>query len=397
MAISKQKLILQHLLKPNSWQEGVYPERLERTLGSLFRNKAFALNSGRSALYLALKAFGIGKGDEVLIQAYTCNSVPNPVLWTGAKPVYVDIDIETLNMDVKDLEKKITPSAKAIIVQHTFGNPAKIKEILKIASQHKLKVIEDCAHSLGTRVEGKLTGTFGDAAILSFGREKVISSLTGGALLINDESLISKAQELITGLKPLSKRRIGLEIGNFFSWRTVFRPIFSKEWGRSFINFLYHFDAVNVVTSRKELDGLNPGWYPAKMPNLFAHIALIELDNFTEYNRQREEIAQMYYLRVKNKDLKLIPKHTGIYLRVVALHSKASRLLAESRKLKMNFGNWYDSVVYPDSVHLAKLGYESGTCPVAEKTALQTVNLPNYLGMKVEEVDRVIEWVNKFS
>jgi 8-amino-3,8-dideoxy-alpha-D-manno-octulosonate transaminase len=79
-------------------------------------------------------------------------------------------------MDLVDLEKKITPRAKAIIVQHTFGNPAKVREILKIAETHNLKVIEDCAHSLGAKLDGRHLGTFGDLAIISFGREKIISA-----------------------------------------------------------------------------------------------------------------------------------------------------------------------------------------------------------------------------
>lgn len=385
------------MLRPKSLQTGPYNKELVEKLEVTFKTKVFLLNSGRSAIYIALKSLGIGQGDEVLLQAYTCNSVPNPVLWTGATPVYADIDEETLNMDLESLKSRITEKTKVIIVQHTFGNPAKIKEILKIAEKHKLKVIEDCAHSLGASVDNKLLGTFGDLAILSFGREKVISGLTGGALLVNDKGLESLVEDQVRVLKPLSKRNIAKELTNYFSWRLLFRKIYSKEWGASFIRHLYQYDLFNVVTSKKELDGLRPSWYPSQMGNIFARIVLNEFPKFRDYNERRKEIAERYLRDVINPDFKLISKHSGVYLRVVALHPKAHLVLEKARAQKLNFGNWYNSVIYPESVHLARLGYKSGSCPIAEKIARETVNLPNYLGMSETEVDRVIKFVNEFQ
>ncbi len=395
--LSTPKIILSHILRPKSLQSGPYNSELVEKLELMFKTKVFLLNSGRSAIFVALKSLGIGQGDEVLLQAYTCNSVPNPVLWTGATPIYVDIEEETLNMDLRILESRITEKSKVIIVQHTFGNPAKIKEILKIAEKHKLKVIEDCAHSLGASVDNKLLGTFGDLAILSFGREKVISGLTGGALLVNDKGLENAVEEQVRVLKPLSKRNIAKELTNYFSWRLLFRKIYSKEWGASFIRHLYQYDLFNVVTSKKELDGLRPNWYPSLMGNIFARIILNEFPKIVSYNERRREIAERYLANVKNLDFKLLPKHSGVYLRVVALHSKAHLVLEKAREQKLNFGNWYNSVVYPESVHLARLGYKSGSCPVAEKIARETVNLPNYLGMSDTEVERVVKFVNDFQ
>lgn len=394
-AISKQRLLLKYLAQPNKWQKGLYNEKLAENLEALFKTKVFPLNGGRSALYVGLKSLGIGSGDEVILQAYTCNAVPNSILWTGATPVYADIEEETLNLGLGDFEKKITERSKAVIVQHTFGNPAKIKDILRLAEKHRLKVIEDCAHSLGVRTEGKLVGTFGDLGVLSFGREKIISALSGGALLVNDPDLIPKVEEQVKTLKPLSKRRITQELANFFAWRTVFRPIYTREWGHKFVRFLYQFDLVNVVTAAKELVGQKPGWYPSLMPNIFAHIALIELDKFVECNLRRNQIASSYFEKITNKEVKII-KNDGVYLRVVGLHQKAPRILEEAAKLKLQFGNWYDAVVYPDSVQLSRLGYKSGSCPVAEKTALQTFNLPNYIGMTDKEVEKVASFINDF-
>ncbi|HEY4694412.1 MAG TPA: aminotransferase class I/II-fold pyridoxal phosphate-dependent enzyme [Candidatus Nanoarchaeia archaeon] len=397
MASSTPKLLLKHLVSPNTLQKGPYPEKLTEKLATLFKTKVFVVNSGRSAIFLALKALGVGQSDEVLVQAYTCNAVPNPVLWVGATPVYVDIEEKILNMDPKDLEAKITLRTKAIIVQHTFGNPAKIKEILKIADNHKLKVIEDCAHSLGAKVDGRLLGTFGDLAILSFGREKVISSLTGGALLVNNEALVEAVEDEIKFLKPLPLGNILREINNYFSWRLLFRKLLSKEWGSSLVRYLYQFDLVNVVTSQKELSGQNPGWYPTLLPNVFAHVACEELDNVDSYNVRRGEVAHIYREKVKENSLKLLPAHEGIYLRVVAFHPQAKRIFEEGRAQKIPFGNWYNSVIYPESVHLSKFGYQSGSCPVAEKLAAQTINLPNFPRITEAETDRVVEFLQKFS
>jgi len=180
----------------------------EKALTDYFGLDVFLVNSGRSALYLILKAAGIGEGDEVLIQAYTCNAVPNPIIWTGAKPIYADIKADSLNVAVDDLKKKITERTRAIILQHTFGRPGPIEEVLEITRNKKLLFIEDCAHCLGAEYKGKKLGTYGDAAIFSFGREKVISSLAGGAIIVGNKQLERPISSLVSNLKPLGKTRL---------------------------------------------------------------------------------------------------------------------------------------------------------------------------------------------
>lgn len=121
---------------------------------------------GRVALYAILKALGIGEGDEVLVEGFTCVVVPNAVIFAGAKPVYIAPDPKTYNMDVSQIETAITSKTKAIIVQHTFGLPADMDSILNIAKKYNLRVIEDCAPALGAIYKGRKVGTFGDAAFL---------------------------------------------------------------------------------------------------------------------------------------------------------------------------------------------------------------------------------------
>lgn len=372
-------------------------EELKERLENYFSLRAFPLNSGRSAIYVILKATGIGSGDEVIIQAYTCNAVPNPIAWVGAKPIYADIDPNTLNVDPKEVEKKITPKTKAIILQHTFGRPGPIQELLELAKKHKILLIEDCAHALGAQFSGKKLGTFGDAAILSFGREKVISSLTGGVILVRNSTLIKPILNNISALTPMPVNRTGKEFLNFITWRLLLRRIYFNDSGHKFIKGLNNYDFFNVVTAKKEMVGQRPQWYPSAMPNVLASIAIEEFGELEKYNEAREKIANYYREKIKNPNFQLLPKHNGIYLRVVALHNEASRVLSAARTRKFWFGNWYNTPVYPMGVDEKALGYERGSCPNAERAAEKTINLPNYLGMNLEEAGKVVEFINNFK
>lgn len=215
--------------------------------------------------------------------------------------------------------------------------------------------------------------------------------------MVNDSALLPKVESQMSRLKVLPRKKILQEIGNYFSWRIIFRKIFSKGWGRDLVRYLYQFDSVNTVTSQKELSGLKPYWYPSKMPNVFAQLALEELGKIEQYNRERGEIADKYFEELKGHKTTLVGPHDGVYLRVVALHPRVSAIFEEGRKQKITFGNWYNSVVYPEGVHLARLGYKSGSCPRAEQVASQTINLPNYLGMTQTEVEKVISVIKSFG
>ena len=176
------------ILKPQFWIKGDSVKKIEDWFKEYFHvNTAVSFNSGRSALYAILKSLNIGYGDEVIVQAFSCVAVANSVIWSGAKPVYVDSD-QNLNISTNLLEQHITPNTKAIIVQHTFGIPADIILIKKIAHKYNLILIEDCAHSLGATFQDRKIGTFGDFTFFSFGRDKVISSVFGGLTIITERN-----------------------------------------------------------------------------------------------------------------------------------------------------------------------------------------------------------------
>ncbi|MCG2691908.1 aminotransferase class I/II-fold pyridoxal phosphate-dependent enzyme, partial [Microgenomates group bacterium] len=174
-------LALKLLLQPWRWQKGKALAELETILKKYFNlPHCYLVNAGRSALYLGLKSLNLHSGDEVLYQGFTCAVVPQAIIKAGAKPV--SVNCLNFNLDVHDLLKKISSRSKALIIQHTFGNPDDLKAIIKICGQHQLVLIEDCAHALGAKYQGKPIGSFGDMTVLSFGRDKVISSVFGGAL-----------------------------------------------------------------------------------------------------------------------------------------------------------------------------------------------------------------------
>ena len=157
---------------------------------------AVAVNSCTAALHLALRAIDIKQGDEVIVPDLTFAATANAAIFCGAKPVFVDIDDRTFNISPKDIIEKITPKTKAIIPVHYGGQPCDMDEINEIAQDHRLSVVEDCAHSLGAEYKGKQTGTLGTMGCFSFYPTKIITTLEGGMLTTNDDQLAKRAMVL---------------------------------------------------------------------------------------------------------------------------------------------------------------------------------------------------------
>ena len=146
----------------------------------------FTFFRGRVGLYKILESLGIGKGHEVITQAYTCVAVPEGILASGATPVYVDIDASGYTLDPNDLQRVITDKTRAIIVQHTFGLPADMEPIVQAAQEHNLMIIEDCCHTVKSKHFGQTLGTFGKAAFYSFEYGKPYPVGAGGSVVTLD-------------------------------------------------------------------------------------------------------------------------------------------------------------------------------------------------------------------
>lgn len=194
-------VLLEPLISNNaSSQQKV--EEFEREFASyLSVNRAYAFNSGRTALSIALQALELKPNDEVLVPAYTCAIVFEVILRLGLKVVPVDVDLETYNINPNLISESITPSTRAIIPVHLFGQPCEMDAVIEIAKQFGLYVVEDVAQALGARYRQRKVGTFGDMSIFSFGPGKSITSGEGGALVANNPQFKGKVAQLQAQLK----------------------------------------------------------------------------------------------------------------------------------------------------------------------------------------------------
>jgi dTDP-4-amino-4,6-dideoxygalactose transaminase len=203
---------------------GKFIEGFEEAIQKRYSNmQAAVLNSGTSAIHLALKLLGVGKGDEVMCQSLTFCATANPITYLGASPVFVDSDKETWNICPETLSNAIQERVskgkkpKAILAVDLFGMPAKYDALNEIASAFDIPIIEDAAEAMGSSMDGKLCGTFGEFGIFSFNGNKIITTGGGGALLSSNQEMISKAKYLSVQAREVYKYYVHYEIG--FNYR----------------------------------------------------------------------------------------------------------------------------------------------------------------------------------
>lgn len=391
------------MFKPYGWKNDGTVKKLEQKFSDLFGSeyRSFAIRSGRESLYLILQTLGITNGDEVILQSFTCSAAVNPILWVGAKPVYVDID-DSFNLDINDLEKKLTKKTKAVIVQHTFGIPAQMEKIRKIVDIHNLILIEDCAVSLGATVKNKKIGTFGDISFFSFGRDKIISSVWGGMILTKNKKYIKKLE------KQMAQFNMPL---NFWIFQQLMHPV-----SFSIILPLYNFGYKKItlgklllfclqklkllskpITDEEKKAKKHPGMVK-KMPGAIADLALNQLSKLDVFNTKRKSIAYQYYkIFQNNKDIQLPEWNEGsVWLRYPILVSDANRLLNFAKNRGVLLGDWYKDPIYPiDDFKYVR--YQFGVTPKVEMLKNKVVNLPTYPLLNKTDIDKVVllikEWI----
>jgi len=344
-----------------NWAVGPNVERFETLLSEYIGTKyATVFNSGTSALHLALLSHGIGKDDEVIVPSFTFISTANAPLFVGAKPVFADIEDETLGMDPESVLEKITPKTKAIIPIHYGGSPCKIRELREIADEHDLILIEDAAEALGARIFDKKVGTFGDSSILSFCQNKVITTGEGGAVVTDSKEIYEKLK--------LIRSHGRLETSNYF---TSMEP----------------FDYVTL--------GFN-----FRMSNITAALGISQMGKIDEIIQMRRKNSQYYTQKItENFDfIKPLDVPEGYY-HVYQLYT----VLCEDRDALMNFlaKNGISTKIYFDPVHLSyffkkELGYDC-SLPVTEKLSGKAVTLPMYPTLKTEEIDFIIGKIKDFK
>ena len=373
------------------WKNGSASTRLKNSLERYFGLNVYLTNSGRSSLYIILKALNIQKGDEVILQAFSCNAVANPILWVGAKPVYADIEEFSYNISAKDIKKKITQNTKAIIIQHSFGIVADISAIKKIAREKRIYLIEDVAHSLGAKHKGKPVGTFGDMALLSFGRDKVISSVYGGAV-------ISKKSYKRRLEKVYNEECKNASIFWIFQqlMHIIFTPVILKSYnivfGKILLVVLQKIGFISKAVSRKEKKGEMPSHFPRKLPNALAEIAYIQFRRLLYFNNHRQKIAKMYIKGLSDNRRIILPitKDGDIFLRYSIQCSNSSEIIEKAKKENIILGDWYKNVIDPKGTDMKKIKYKKGSCKVAEIVASRVVNLPTHIHTSKQDVEKIL-------
>ena len=189
----------------------------EKFAGYLNAEKAISTQSGTAAIHIALHELGIGKDDEVIVPVSTFIATVNPIIYIGARPVFVDADPDTWNMDPQAVEKNITKKTKAILPVHLYGNPCDMDAIMKIAEKNKLYVIEDATESLGSKYKGKHMGTFGDFGCFSFNGNKTITTGGGGMVAGNNKERLEHIKFLVNQAREDKKGYYHPEVG--FNYR----------------------------------------------------------------------------------------------------------------------------------------------------------------------------------
>jgi len=345
------------------WAIGPNIEKFEEMLSRYVGTKyALVFNSGTSALHAVLLACGIGSGDEVLVPSFTFIATANAPLFVGAKPAFADIEDKTYGLDPEDVKRKITPRTKVIIPIHYGGCPCLITELRQIAKEHNLILIEDAAESLGASVDGKKAGSFGDAAILSFCSNKLITTGEGGAV-------VTDSAEIYERLKLLRSHG-RLENSNYFS---------STEY-MDYVTLGYNFRmsditaALGIAQLKKidmavELRRKNTEMLSLKL----SQIAEIEVprppDNFFH-------VYQMYTIRVK-----------GGRERRDAL---SAYLAKQGIMTKVYFHPVHQTHFYKN-----KLGYKCDL-PITESLSRQVLTLPMYPRLTEHEIDFIADQVATF-
>jgi perosamine synthetase len=378
------------LFRPWIWKHGSATANAELWFTDMFKNHtAVSFNSGRSALYAILRAFDIGEGDEVIIQAFTCVAVPNSILWCGAKPMYTDIDT-TFNIDPHRLEAHITQKTKAIIVQHTFGIPAQTDAILAIAKKHKILVIEDCAHLLGAQLHGTMSGSKGDGAFFSFGRDKVISSVFGGMAIVRKSHQQAGRRLLALGnsLEYPSLGWIAQQLLHPIAF-SIILPLYTIGIGKVLLVILQKLRILSFPVYQIEKRAGRPKYFPSKFPNALAMLALRQLTAIDAFNNRRVRSAALYSKLLKKKKYVVLPPAIkgAIYLRYPILVSQPKFIIDKAKRQGILLGNWYHNVIDPKGSDYRLIGYQPGSCPNAKSLASRILNLPT--NISIEEIQRV--------
>lgn len=326
-------------------QVNQFEKEFARYCGSKY---AIGVASGTDALELSLRALGVKEGDEVITAPNSAVATAMAILAVGAKPVFVDIESGTLNINPELVERSITSKTKVILPVHLFGNPAEMDKILKIAKKHKLAVIEDACQAHGAKYLAKKAGTWGKMGCFSFYQTKNLGAYgDGGAVVTNDKRLY----KILLALRQ-------------YGWNE------KKE---------------------SEMFGRN-----SRLDEIQAAVLRVKLRHLNDWTQKRRQIAKSYGRLLKKTPLKL-PTENGfhvfhLYVVQTPLRNKLKSFL-EKRGIKTTV---HYPVIIPSQPYFSKLGYKNNCCPEAEKINSKILSLPIYPEMTTTEVKKICQTIKEF-
>jgi perosamine synthetase len=322
---------------------------------------AVAVNSCTAALHLSMRVLNIGPGDEVIVPDLTFAATANAALFCGAKPVIADVDADTFNLSPKQVLKKITAKTKAIVPVHYGGQACDMQEIMGIAQDYHLHVVEDCAHSLGAKYQGKMTGTFGDLGCFSFYPTKIITTLEGGMITTNDEKLNKRLR--ILREHGMSKNAVEREKGATWSYDVVD------------LGYNYRLTDPQAALGASQLKRVDLGIQKRiSVAGYYDKELKVSSQDFQVPKRapNRSHIFHLYTMKVLNNNKKGIRRN--------ALFQK---LATEGIQCSVHYTPLHLMTYYKQFLR------EKDAFPVAEKVCNQILSLPLYPTLNKKDVIRI--------
>jgi dTDP-4-amino-4,6-dideoxygalactose transaminase len=360
----------------------------------------FYFYRGRVALYALLRALDLQPGDEVLVPGFTCIAVPSPILGLRARPIYVDIDPHTYNLDPADLETKISKRSKVIVAQHTFGIPCDMDAILAIANRYGLAVIEDTCHVWGGKYKDRDLGSIGIAAFYSYDPGKPFIIGMGGAATVNTPSLRAAMQDLEHLFhKPPASEIAKLHL-QYAAHRLTRHPrLFWRI--RDAYRFLSRNGVAIATWTADSLEGrLGPDYGKSLAPSLKSRLANHMLRGDQVIGRHKG-LAARYERGLHALGLPEAVRNPGAEPVLICYPiqvAEKTRLLDQARKHSVEMGDWFSSPVHPLPEREWKtVAYEKGSCPAAETVSTQVVTLPCHAGVTGKEADRTLAFLSRMK
>jgi perosamine synthetase len=381
-------------------QETIYSNRSDDIVSTYEKKMTSAIGSGygisyaagRMAFYSILRALNIGNGDEVILLGFTCSVMPNAVWRTGATPVFADVDEENFGSSAESIENKITPHTKMIVAQHSFGIPCRIKEIVELGRRKGIFVVEDCAITFDSSIDGINVGNWGDAAIFSTDHSKPVNTLIGGFLYTKNDELYKKVKSYSDSLPTLDREHQLRLLSQLLFEKKYYTP---ENYPRSGLMYLMRALAMRLRAEKRiiflEGDYTKPADnnipavypYPAQIPAFLAQLGLMEIERWDDVKRERKNILRQYLkIAEKSSIKKYLPK---IYfdlsvdicpLRFVYCHpDPAKHLERMSRYLDINW-TWFKTPVIGCTNGLQDIGYSMGSCKASEQLSYSIINWP---------------------